>query len=151
MFRDTLLNTDDPAIRAYRYLGQHAKINQYLVAGRFYEAYETYLVDKTTGAITTTWTEPIVSPDQKYLANSSFATALDEAPNGIQIWEVANTEKSPAIKKFLEIVHQDWKPLELHWESSTAILIKTLPMDKYKLLQAEPKEEDFSYWRLRIK
>lgn len=150
-FRDTLLHTDDPAMREYRYLGQHAQINHYLVAGRFYEAYETYLVNKTTGTITTTWTEPVVSPGQKYLANSSFATILDEVPNGIQIWKVTETEKSPVIEKFLEIAQQHWEPFELHWESPNSILIKMIPINKYELLQAEPKEDDFSYLRLRIK
>ncbi|MDQ3290970.1 MAG: hypothetical protein M3Q05_06730, partial [Bacteroidota bacterium] len=65
-FRDTLLNENDPEIREYRYLGQNQQLNQYLVAGSFYEGFETYLVDKTTGKITPTWTEPSVSPDQKY-------------------------------------------------------------------------------------
>ncbi|PSR55350.1 hypothetical protein AHMF7605_18475 [Adhaeribacter arboris] len=150
-FRDTLLNTDDPEIREYRYLGQNQALHQYLVAGSFYEGFETYLVDKTTGKITPTWAEPSVSPDHKYLANVSRATVMEGEPNGVQVWKVAGPNNSSAIAQHLEIEPQDWEPFELQWESPESIIIKMMPTEKYEQLQAEPKEEDFSYLRLRVK
>ncbi|MDQ4139316.1 MAG: hypothetical protein M3142_02215, partial [Bacteroidota bacterium] len=150
-FRDTLLNENDPEIREYRYLGQNQQLNQYLVAGSFYEGFETYLVDKTTGKITPTWTEPIVSPDQKYLANVSLATVMEGEPTGVQVWKVTGQNNSPSIENLLELEQQDWIPFELQWESPQSIIIKMIPTEKYEQLQAEPKEDDFSYLRLRIK
>ncbi|RDV11064.1 hypothetical protein DXT99_25430 [Pontibacter diazotrophicus] len=151
-FTDTLLNTDDPDIREYKYLGQNKDLNKYLVAGSFYEDYQTYLVDMTTGEVAaTTWTEPVVSPDKKHLANISIPTVMEPSPNGIQVWNVVEQGEGKGIEKYLEIEQQDWEPFEMRWESSQAIIMKVIPMEKYELLQGEPKQKDFAYLRLIVK
>ncbi len=152
VFRDTLLNTNHPKTREYRYLGRNKDINKYLVAGTSYKDYQTYLVDIDTGEImATTWTEPIVSPDKRYLANVSLPTAMEPSPNGIQVWKVAEQGRTKTIEQYIEIEQQEWEPFEMYWESSRFIIIKMIPMKKYALLQGEPKQDDFSYLRLTIK
>jgi len=151
-FNDTLLNTDDTELAEYEYLGQNKALNKYLVAGHFYEHYETYLVDKTTGEIAaTTWTEPSVSPDLNYLANVSIATVMDPTPNGIQVWKVTEDGGTTAIEKYFEINQQDWEAFEMEWESPRSIIIKVISMEQFEMLTGEPEQEAFSYLRLRIK
>ncbi|WP_242927595.1 hypothetical protein [Pontibacter vulgaris] len=151
-FTDTLLNTDDPDIREYRYLGQNIDLNKYLVSGTFYEDYQTYLVDMTTGEVAaTTWTEPVVSPDKKHLANISIPTVMEPSPNGIQVLKIVEQGARKDIVKYVEIEQQEWEPFELRWESTQAIIIKMIPIEQYEQLQGEPKQKDFSYLRLTIK
>lgn len=150
--KDTLLDTDDTEQAEYKYLGQNKELNKYLVAGHFYEHYETYLVDKSTGEIAAaTWTEPSVSPDLSYLANVSIATVMDPTPNGIQVWKVTKNGATTAIEKYFEINQQDWDAFEMKWETPHSIIIKMIPMEQFEMLTGEPKKEDFSYLRLRIK
>ncbi|GGG06543.1 hypothetical protein [Pontibacter amylolyticus] len=150
--KDTLSDKDDTAYAAYKYLGQNKELNKYLVAGHFYEHYETYLVDMTTGEIAaTSWTEPAVSPDLSFLANLSTATIMDNAPNGIQVWKVTEKGGRAAIEKYFEINQQDWEAFEMVWESPRSIIIKMLPMEQFEMLSGVPKKDEFSYLRLRIK
>lgn len=150
--KDTLLSTDDTEIAEYKYLGQNKELNKYLVAGHFYEHYETYLVDKATGEIgATTWTEPSVSPDLGYLANVSIATVMEPTPNGIQVWKVTKNGATTAIEKYFEINQQDWEAFEMKWETPRSIIIKMIPIEQFEMLTGEAKQEEFSYLRLRIK
>lgn len=150
--KDTLFNTDDTEMAAYTYLGQNKELNKYLVAGRFYEHHENYLIDKITGEIAaTTWSEPAVSPDLSFLANVSLATTMDLTPNGIQVWKVTKNGTTTAIEKYFEINQQEWEAFEMQWESPRSIIIKIIAMKEYEMLKGEPKQEDFIYHRLKIK
>lgn len=150
--QDTLIGIDDTDQAEYEYLGQNKELNKYLVAGHFYEHYETYLVDKTTGEIAATaWTEPSVAPDLGYLANVSMATVMDPTPNGIQVWKVTKNGATTAIEKYFEINQQDWEAFEMKWESPRSIIIKMIPMEQFEMLTGELKQDDFSYLRLRLK
>jgi hypothetical protein len=150
--KDTLIGTDNTEQAEYKYLGQNKELNKYLVAGYFYEHYETYLVDKTTGEIAAaTWTEPSVSPDLRFLANVSLATVMEPTSNGIQVWKVTKNGATTAIEKYFEINQQDWEAFEMKWETPRSIIIKIIPMEQFEMLTGEPKQNDFSYMRLRIK
>ncbi|WP_247237181.1 hypothetical protein [Telluribacter sp. SYSU D00476] len=150
-FRDTLLNTTAPERKEYRYLGQNRELNKYLVAEMGNDTYQTYLVDKTTGALTATWSEPVPSPDGKYLASISSPATAASAPNGIQVWRVTKQGDSTTIDKYFQVDSPDWKPFELYWASPQTVLLRVVPMEMYKSLQGKPKQEDFSYVRLTIK
>ncbi|GAB3178201.1 TolB-like translocation protein [Telluribacter humicola] len=150
-FRDTLLNTTTPEKREYKYLGQNRQLNKYLVAEIGTNTYQTYLVDKTTGSLTATWSEPVLSPDGKYLANISSPDTTPSAPNGIQVWRVTKQGESATIEKYFQVDSPDWKPLELYWESPQVILLRVVPMAKYEALQGQPQPEDFAYVRLTVK
>ncbi len=150
-FRDTLNapESDDTEIREYKYLGQLKPINKYVVEGYFWEFYECYLVDKVTGKVDTTWTSPSLSPDSKLLASLSLPYGLEGLPNGIQIFKVENGGEQ--IAKYFEINQDEWSPYESYWESVDSIIIKILPINRISEINGIPKEEDFSYLRLRIK
>ena len=150
-FRDTLNapETDDTDIREYKYLGQLKPINKYVVGGYFWEFYECYLVDKVTGKVDTTWTSPSLSPDNRLLASLSLPYGLEGLPNGIQIFKVENSGKQ--ITKYFEINQDEWSPYESYWESNDSIIIKMLPIGRVLEINGIPKEEDFSYLRLKIK
>lgn len=154
-FQDTLINTDNDEIREYKYLGQYKELNHYLVEGYFWEHYESYLIDKESGKITTTWTRPYISPGKKFLANLSMAYGLEGPPNGIQVWKIdrnsSNQSGSISINKYIEIDQQIWAPFNFYWESDNAIIIKTTSVKKFWELNGEPKETDFSFLRLTLK
>lgn len=148
-FRDTLLNTTSAEKREYKYLGQNRELNKYLVAEIGNDTYQTYLVDKTTGELTSTWSEPVPSPDGKYLASISPPAA--SSPNGIQVWQITKQGDNVSIEKYFQVDSPDWKPLELYWASPQTVLLRVVPMEKYKARRGEPRPEDFTYVRLTVK
>ncbi|MFC6996769.1 hypothetical protein [Rufibacter roseus] len=151
-FKDTLLNTDNPEQQEFQYLGHHPAMNLYLVAGLYFEDYKTFLIHKATGQILAeTWTEPIPSPDLKFLANISVPTHMEPAPNGVQVWRVVPKGKSITVEKHLQLEPKDWVPFELAWESAQSLIVKTMPRTQFDGLEGQPKEEEFSYLRLSIK
>ncbi|WP_191185162.1 hypothetical protein [Pontibacter aquaedesilientis] len=149
-FKDTLNSpeSDDDEIREYKYVGQIKSINKLLVEGYFWEHYECYLVDKSTGKIDTTWTRPYISPDKKMLASLSMPYGLEGPPLGIQILRIENNGQN--LTKFLEINQQKWSPYDFYWESPSSLIIQILPVERVLEINGIPKEEDYSYIRLKI-
>jgi len=118
-FKDTLNSpeSDDDEIREYKYAGQIIAINKYLVEGYFWEFYECYLVDRTTGRIDTTWTRPYISPDRKMLASLSMPYGLEGLPLGIQVFRIENNGQK--ILKSIEINQEEtnqekWSPYDFY-------------------------------------
>lgn len=149
-FKDTLNSpeSDDDEIREYKYVGQIRPINKFLVEGYFWEHYECYLVDKATGRIDTTWTRPNISPDKKMLASLSMPYGLEGPPLGIQIFRIEDNGQDLA--KFIEINQQEWSPYDFYWESPSSIIIQVLPVERVLEINSIPKQEDYSYIRLKI-
>lgn len=154
-FTDTLLKTDETDIREYQYLGQFDKIGFYIVVGSFWEHYECYLIDKRTGKQTTIWNTPIISPDDKFIANLSMAYGLEGVPNGLQIWRIdrqKNNQVEPiSLVKHLELDQQIWAPDDFVWETDNSLILKVATVDKFMNENGQPNENDFYYLRLRIK
>jgi cell division protein FtsL len=149
-FKDTLNSpeSDDDEIREYKYVGQIKSINKYIVEGYFWEHYECYLVDKATGKIDTTWTRPYLSPDKKMLSSLSMPYGLEGPPLGIQIFRIEDNGLN--LSKFIEINQQEWSPYDFYWESPRSVIIQILPVDRVLEINGIPKEEDYSYIRLKI-
>ncbi|QNF33297.1 hypothetical protein HUW51_11365 [Adhaeribacter swui] len=149
-FKDTLNSpeSDDDEIREYKYAGQIKSINKFLVEGYFWEHYECYLVDKATGRIDTTWTKPYISPDKKLLASLSMPYGLEGPPLGIQIFKIEGNGQNLA--KFIEINQQEWSPCDFYWESPSSIVIQILPVERVLEINGIPKQEDYTYIRLKI-
>ncbi|SIT73809.1 hypothetical protein SAMN05444128_0031 [Pontibacter indicus] len=154
VFTDTLLDTDDDAIREYQYLGQYKELDKYLVSGSFWEHFECYAVDKETGQITTFWNCPTISPDKKMLANLSMAYGLEGVPNGIQVWKVEheyqNQQGPIAISKFIEIDQQVWAPDDFVWKSPSSIILQVFSIETFWEKQGDLTEDDFQYLRLKF-
>jgi hypothetical protein len=149
-FKDTLNSpeSDDDEIREYKYVGQIKSINKFLVEGYFWEHYECYLVDKETGRIDTTWTRPYISPDKRMLASLSMPYGLEGPPLGIQIFRIEGNGQNLA--NFIEINQQEWSPYDFYWESPRSIIIQILPVERVLEINGIPKQEDYSYIRLKI-
>jgi hypothetical protein len=154
IFKDTLLNTDDSGIRQYEYVGQFDKIGFYIVNGSFWEHNEYYLIDKRTGRQTTTWSTPIISPNEKYIANLSMAYGLEGVPNGIQIWRIdrhkENEVEPITIVKHLELDQQIWAPDDFAWETDNSIILKVASVENYLNENGHPNQNDFYYLRLTV-
>lgn len=150
-FRDTLNSpeSDDDDFREYKYLGQFKVINKLLVEGNFWEFYECYLVDKNTGRIDTTWTIPSISPDNNMLASLSMTYGLEGLPLGIQVFRIEDGGQN--LTKYIEINQEEWSPYDFYWESPTTLIIQIIPIEKVLEINEIPKQEDYSYIRLRIK
>jgi len=151
-FTDTLLNTDDSDIREYQYLGRFDKIDFYVVGGSFWEHYECYLIDKLTGRQTTIWNTPMISPNDKFIANLSMAYGLEGVPNGLQIWRIdrhENNQVEPiSISKHFELDQQIWAPIDIVWETDNSLILKVATIENYLKTNGESNENDFYCLRL---
>lgn len=151
IFKDTLTDTNSEEVRQYVYVGQFDKIGYYIVGGSFWEHFECYLVNKTTGMQTTIWNDPITSPDEKYIANLSMQYGLEGVPNGLQLWRVVNNGNNGfTIQKYIEIDQQIWAPEDLAWETNTTLVLKVFPVAKYWSQNGQMNARDYYYLRLRI-
>jgi hypothetical protein len=153
-FTDTLLNTDELDVRQYYYVGQFNKIGFYIVSGSFWEHSEYYLIDKRTGRQTTLWSSPIMSPNDKFVANLSITYGLEGVPNGIQIWRIDRNKHNQiepiSISKHLELDQQIWAPADFCWETDNSLILKVTAIDKYMNENGQPNENNFYYLRLKI-
>lgn len=151
VFKDTLVETDNEGIRQYVYVGQFDKIGLYIVGGSFWEHFECYLVNKTTGKQTTIWNDPMTSPNDKYIANLSMQYGLEGVPNGLQVWKTINDgEKGFDIQKHFEIDQQIWAPEDFAWETDDTLILKVFPVDKYWSRNGQMETNDYYYLRIRI-
>lgn len=155
VFSDSLIDINETDIKEYKYFGQFNNVGIYIVEGRFWEHYECYLIDKRKGIQTTIWNTPIISTNEKFIANLSLPYGIDGIPNGIQIWRVnldeKNKKESFEIIKHIEINQQIWIPEDLVWESDNSLLLKVTLVEKYNNKGGQLNESDFYYLRLKIK
>lgn len=153
-FIDTLLKTDETEIREYYYMGQFKNIGFYLVSGTFWEYSENSLVNKRTGNVTSIWNTPIISPNEKFIANLSMPYGLEGIPNGIQIWSVEKNEKNQAIpisiSKHIEIDQSIWIPVEITWESDVSLILKVVSIHNFLESGGKPEDKDHYFLRLNI-
>jgi len=153
-FNDTLLNTDNTDVRQYNYIGQFDKIGFYIVGGSFWEHTEYYLINKKTGRQTTTWSLPIISPSDKFIANLSMTYGLEGVPNGIQVWRIDRNENNQiepiSLSKHFELDQQIWAPEDFVWETDLSIILKVAAVDKYMNESGQPNENAFYYLRFKI-
>ncbi|GAB1447168.1 hypothetical protein MASR2M44_01590 [Bacteroidota bacterium] len=153
-FTDSLVGTDNAAMREFHYQGQLSKIGHYLVLGSFWEHAEFYLINKQNGKSITLWGAPALSPNRKFVANSSALYGLEGEPNGIQIWRIDNSKSESgealSIQKHLEIDQQMWAPDDFYWESDQSLIVKVAPVESYLNESGQPNEKDFYYLRLLL-
>ena len=153
-YTDTLVNTDEGGIREYKYLGQFDNIGFYIVEGNFYEHYECYLINKGIGNKITIWNKPIITTDEKFIANLSMPFGLEGVPNGLQIWRVdrhkENEVEPISISKYLELDQQIWAPLDFVWETNNSLLLKVIAVDKFWDSHGQLNNKDYYFIRLKI-
>lgn len=154
IFKDTLSETDETDIREYQYFGQFDNIGFYIVAGRFWEHFEFYLVDKQTGRQTTIWNAPTISPNDKFIANLSMDYGLEGVPNGIQVWSIERNKENQvepiSIYKHLEIDQLIWIPEELVWVTDNSFILKVVSVENFMESGGQPKVDDFYYLKMKI-
>ncbi len=121
-------NQDEPGGVEFEFHGLNEKNGFYVVEGHYWEWYEYYLVDKTTGHTDTIWTKPVFSPDSKLLISKSVDWGLEGTPNGYQIWKMSNDHKW---QKLIEIDQQKWVPLGFRWVSNDTFIMKKTKLSDY--------------------
>ena len=155
IYSDTLVNTDEGGIREYKYLGQFDNIGLYIVEGIFYEHSECYLINKRIGNQITIWNEPIITTDEKFIANLSMPFGLEGVPNGLQIWRIdrhkENEVEPISISKYLELDQQIWVPNDLVWETDNSLLIRVVSVDKFWNKTGQVNDKDYYYLRIKLK
>jgi hypothetical protein len=154
VFTDTLQGTDDTNVREYKYEGQYKNVGYYFVSGLFWEFVEGNLVNKSTGAKTAIWTEPIISPNGKRIASLPMPYGLEGTPNGFQIWQVigdANTTSNSSLKKCIEFDQAIWTPIDLAWETDNSFILKVVDIDKYLTNEGVPNTKDAYCLRVKLR
>lgn len=136
-------------ISIYTYKGFNKNIQFHTVCGQYWETYRCYLIDQKTSKIDTLWTEPIFSPDSRYLISKSMDYGLEGMPNGFQVWHL---DKNRNWIKINEMDQQEWIPIEITWLSSDSIEIKTVTIDHYNEVNWEKdKLTKFDNIKMKIK
>lgn len=133
-------------ISDYTYYGINENINFYFVSGSFWEHYEGYLVNKTTGNIDTIWTEPTFSPNDSLLVSKSMDYGLEYVPNGFQVWKLS---KEGNWKKISEIDQLNWVPLQIKWANKNEFIVKTTSVTNY-LENGQDIKQNFEFKRYQV-
>ena len=127
VFNDTLMGTDDPRQKDYKFLGGIVSINKYVVEGVYWEYSECLIIDKETGKMDTIWSTPFLSPNSKYIASKSLPYGLEGLPNGIQVFRIEKSE----IQKFIEIDQQEWVPKEVAWSNQNTLVFSYIKVEEF--------------------
>lgn len=118
----TLVNDNDDsgdAYAQYLYCCYIKSIDQFLVAGNYYESYDYILIDRQTGASTKLMGEPNISPDGKYMVAGNTDLVAQFTDNGLQLFKNTPTPKLVAQK-----ILQTWGPEEMKWRDNKTIFVK---------------------------
>jgi hypothetical protein len=150
IFSDTLQDTDKEEMRRYEYAGQFENSGFYIVDGHFWEHYESYLVDKKTGEQTPIWNSPLISPNEKFIANLSMMYGMEGVPNGLQIWKI-NKGNKPHLEKYVEIDEEIWVAEELVWETDNSLLIKAMSVEEFMEQDKNREADKHHYLRIKLK
>jgi len=67
---------------------------------------------------------------------------------GIQIFRIENNGQN--LTKLIEINQEEWSPYNFYWESPNTLIIQILPVERVMEINGIPKQEDYSYIRLKI-
>lgn len=124
----TSFDIDYPGGVRFEFHGINQHNDFYIVEGHYWEWYEFYLVNRTSGSIDTIWTDPIFSPNNQLLISKSTDFGLEGHPNGYQIWQL-NSKKRWT--KIYEIDQQDWIPLDFRWISNDTFVIQKAAIGDY--------------------
>lgn len=117
---DTLVDTDDPAIRTNKYLGLYKNINYYLVLVTYYESGTYYLINKSNGIKYQIIDYPIMSPNKKYLVTTSAYLNYDVMPTGIEMWVIKNDK----LEQQFSISFENFQIEEAKWVSNDGLIVK---------------------------
>lgn len=143
---------DDADRKEYKYLGQFKNPGLYLLRGNFWERQEYYLVDKKTGKQTIIGDIPLVSPNEKFIAN---IRVNEEGYNfyGVQLWLIENfSNPHNSISKYIELNQEIWKPADIVWESDNTLILKVISAgkDMYDSTGKLDINAEWHYLRLKI-
>lgn len=94
-------------------------IYQHLIREDFYEGGSYVLIDARSGIRTSIQSPPVISPDSKRFATSSFGYPADYEPTGIQIWNLLGL--SPKLEYSIDLTTETWGPGVVTWQSPTSI------------------------------
>lgn len=148
---DTLVETDETAIREYQYYGQFPSISCYIIYEQYYEGSQYILVNKHSGKQTVIWNKPKLSPSDKFVANLSLMLGMEGIPNGMQIWSIDKNDHT--VNKFIEIDQQNWAPYNFYWETDSSLIINVneASVEKFYDSNGDLNTKDSYFLRLTIK
>lgn len=133
----------------YTYNGFNKNIGFHIVCGQYWEDYRCYLIDQETSRIDTLWTEPIFSPDNRYLISKSMDYGLEGIPNGFQIWHLNHKKQWIKVN---EIDQQEWIPIDINWLTEDSIEINSVTIKHYNEMNWDmEKLSEFDKIKMKIK
>ena len=113
-------HTDGDDYASYSYLNDMKGINQWLIAGSYYEAWGCLFINKINGDTTFLYGTPIVSPDKKYVLTYNMDLYAGFTYNGFELYEMKAGK--PVLVERKEF--SGWGPDEVKWMDDTTLLVK---------------------------
>ena len=117
-------NDSGDAYAQYLYCCYIKSIDQFLIAGNYYESYDYILIDRQTGASTKLMGKPNISPDGKYMVAGNTDLVAQFTDNGLQLFK-----NTPAPKLVAQKILQTWGPEEIKWLDNKTLLVKASVSD----------------------
>jgi hypothetical protein len=123
-FVDNLTSTDNH--KEYSYVGQIDNLNVYLLSGIYWEDWDYFFVDKTTGKVVHKFLgEPYLSPDSKYIVSLDVDTF--EGVAYIDLYQVGNMRR---IDSVVSLYVKKWVPVatteKMYWGNDNYLYVAVL-------------------------
>lgn len=138
--RDSINETND---ESFYVIGYNPLNKTFIFYGVYWEHYETYFLNKTSGHLDTLWLDPIFSPNNKLAISQSMQYGMEYVPNGYQLWQFDNNKW----EKLQEINQENWVPIDIKWLSNNQVIIKKMTVDNY--LKNEGYVDSLCYFEIK--
>ena len=126
----------------YHFIGFNNQNLTFVYHGVFWEEYEAYILNKTTGKLDTLWLDPIFSPNDSLLLSQSMQYGMEYVPNGYQVWRL----EDDSWVKIDEINQEKWVPMDMKWVSNTKFIVKCTSVENY--LKNHGHDEKYCFYQI---
>ncbi|MBO9703362.1 MAG: hypothetical protein J7604_24330 [Sporocytophaga sp.] len=130
----------------YHFEGYNESLKQYLIAQVMYEDERIFLVDKSSGKITTLWNRPIPDAQGRFIFNKQSNESLVydyDLPFGFQIWE----KQADSLTRVEEVRLKHNIIIDGKWTPSGTLFIKSLPISEF-LTKGEEATSGLTYYKI---
>lgn len=148
VYRDNDSDNDDRTV--YKYEGQIAFLNQFLMSGQYYESGNYFFVDKKTGSQGQSFVDfPYISPDKKYII-SLGANPYDGGCN----FELYSLDENHKISFIFDALFLNWLPTydvtQIFW-SKNGYLYVPVNQEAAYWDKAGNMNSNYQYIRVKVK
>lgn len=119
VFRDALVEEDNPDWEKYTYLGYNAQGSYHFILRNHYE-WSSYILLQQNGRRLDIPSEPIFSPDTSAFVVASASLEYEMMPNSLQFFR----RDKEGWRQVAKVEPKMWEPAQVDWLTDTTLLLK---------------------------